>query len=172
MIKYFHALLLLMGISSASAQPAGALQTVPKVDLQRYLGKWYEIASFPQRFQKGCSCTGAEYSLRKDGNIAVTNSCMKEGHLKVRTAKAKVVDKTTNAKLSVQFFWPFQGKYWIIDLAEDYSYAVVGHPNREYLWILSRTPEMDKATYSGIVRRVAAKGFDTSLLQYTIQRCN
>lgn len=147
------------------------LQTVPFVDLNRYLGKWYELASFPQKFQKGCSCTMAEYALNKDGSISVTNTCTKDGKPKVATAKAKVKDKQTNAKLSVQFFWPFKGKYWIIDLAEDYSYAVVGHPNRKYLWILCRTRELDQKTYDGILERIKAKGFDLSMLKKTEQHC-
>ena len=77
---------------------------------------------------------------------------------------------TGNAKLKVQFFWPFRGKYWIIDLAEDYSYAVVGHPNRKYLWILSRTPVMDQEIYNEILKRVKDKGFDIGKLKMTIQR--
>ncbi len=122
------------------------LATVPQVDLKKYLGKWYEIAAFPQSFQKGCSCTFAEYSLRPNGDIQVKNTCLKEGKTKIATGKAVVKDKATNAKLSVTFFWPFSGKYWIIALAPDYSYAVVGHPNRDYLWILSRKPVMDEQT--------------------------
>lgn len=165
------AILLMSCFSSLFAQKNAELQTVAHVDLTRYLGKWYDIASFPQRFQKGCSCTTAEYALKDNGTITVTNTCNKEGKKKVATAKAKVVDKKTNAKLSVQFFWPFKGKYWIIDLADDYSYAVVGHPNREYLWILSRTKEMDKATYDGILARIKEKGFDLSKLQKTVQSC-
>lgn len=148
------------------------LQTVPYVDVNKYIGKWYEIASFPQRFQKGCNCTTAEYSLNKDGSIKVENRCMKDGKEKIATAKAKVKDKRTNAKLSVQFFWPFKGKYWIIDLADDYSYAVVGHPNRKYLWILSRSPQMSENTYKEIVARVQQKGFDITKLNKTSQSCN
>jgi apolipoprotein D and lipocalin family protein len=84
--------------------------------------------------------------------------------------KAFVVENSGNAKLEVQFFWPFKGKYWIIDLDSNYTYAVVGHPNREYLWILSRTPQMDQAVYDGILERVKAKGFDLAKLQVTLQR--
>ncbi len=148
------------------------LQTVPYVNVNKYIGKWYEIASFPQRFQKGCNCTTADYSLNKDGSIKVENRCMKDGKEKIATAKAKVKDKRTNAKLSVQFFWPFKGKYWIIDLADDYSYAVVGHPNRKYLWILSRSPQMSENTYKEIVARVQQKGFDITKLNKTSQSCN
>lgn len=145
------------------------LQTVQKVDVERYMGKWYEIASFPQSFQKGCSCTVAEYSLNEDGTVKVDNSCNVAGKKKQSIGKAKVVDKQSNAKLKVTFFWPFWGKYWIIDLADDYSYAVVGHPNRKYLWILSRTPQMDKQQYDEIVARTKAKGFDVTKLNVTEQ---
>jgi len=156
----------------ASPAQRSELQTVSHVDLDRYLGKWYDIASFPQSFQKGCSCTTAEYSLNKDGSIKVVNTCRKEGKLKVSKGKAKVKDKKTNAKLSVTFFWPFTGKYWIIDLADDYSYAVVGHPNRNYLWILSRSRQMDAKVYEGILSRIKAKGYDLSRLQKTEQSCS
>lgn len=159
-----------MGMSTGTqAQPG--LQTVPYVDLDRYLGKWYDIASFPQRFQKGCTCTSAEYSLNKDGTIAVVNRCLKDGKEKVSRGKARVKDKKTNARLSVTFFWPFKGKYWIIDLAPDYSYAVVGHPSRDYLWILSRKPELDAEVYKGILERVRSQGYDLARLQKTAQGC-
>jgi apolipoprotein D and lipocalin family protein len=153
--------------SACSNKP---LETVQKVDVKRYMGKWYEIASFPQRFQKGCSCTVAEYTLNENGTVKVDNSCTAYGKKKQSIGKAKVVDKETNAKLKVSFFRPFWGKYWIIDLADDYSYAVVGHPNREYLWILSRTPQMDKEVYDGIVARAKAKGFDVTMLNKTVQQ--
>ena len=152
---------------------AQSLETVPKVDLDRYTGVWYEIASFPQRFQKGCHCTTATYSKSNKGHIVVENRCNKEGvqgkesYIK---GKAFIDPGSGNSKLKVQFFWPFKGKYWIIDLAEDYSYAVVGHPNRKYLWILSRTPTMDEEVYSAVVSRVKDKNFDTSLLVKTVQK--
>jgi apolipoprotein D and lipocalin family protein len=148
------------------------LQTVPYVDLNRYAGKWYEIASFPQRFQKGCNCTTAEYTMTDKGYVIVENRCNKDSvHGKQSYIKGKVFVKKNsgNAKLKVQFFWPFKGKYWIIDLADDYSYAVVGHPNRKYLWILSRTPTMNDATYQQIISRLKEKGFDTSKLKVTTQ---
>ena len=147
------------------------LQTVSYVDLDRYLGKWYDLAHFPQSFQKGCSCTTAEYSKNDDGSIKVINSCNKNGRLKVSKGKAKVKDKTTNAKLSVTFFWPFSGKYWIIDLASDYSYAVVGHPNRNYLWILSRTKQIEAETYLNILSGIKAKGYDLSKIEKTTFDC-
>lgn len=150
------------------------LETVPYVDLQKYMGTWYEIAAFPQRFQKGCHCTKAEYSLHPDGYVEVKNSCRKNsptGKLDKATGKATIQDKQTNAKLKVQFFWPFKGDYWIIDLASDYSYAVVGAPNRDYLWILSRTPRMEKELYNAIVTRIQQKEFDIARLQLSDQSC-
>ena len=151
------------------------LETVPYVDVEKYMGIWYEIASFPQQFQKGCHCTKAEYTLnKKEGFVEVKNSCRKngaDGKLDEATGKATIADKKTNAKLEVEFFWPFKGKYWIIELASDYSYAVVGHPNREYLWILSRTPKMDTATYDMLTAAAKAKGFNLKKLQKTDQSC-
>ena len=150
------------------------LQTVPSVDLERYLGKWYEIASFPQRFQKGCTGTTAEYSKRDDGDIRVINTCFKpnlEGAKKQIEGKAWVADKKTNSKLKVQFFWPFSGHYWIIELDEaGYSYAVVGAPNRKYLWILSRTPQIEESLYQNLVQKAQAKGFDIGKLNKTPQK--
>lgn len=149
------------------------LTTVPQVELSKYAGKWYEIASFPQRFQKGCHCTTAEYTPTDKGYIIVENRCNKDsinGKESYIKGKAFIDEGTGNAKLKVQFFWPFKGKYWIIDLAPDYSYAVIGHPNRDYLWILCRTPQMEKATYDSILERVKANEFDIARLQLTQQR--
>lgn len=153
-----------------TAQP---LRAVEKVDLAKYAGKWYEIASFPQRFQKGCHCTTAEYTPTDKGYIIVENKC-KKGSINGRETnikgKAFIVPNTGNAQLMIQFFWPFKGKYWIIDLAADYSYAVVSHPNKEYLWILSRTPQMNDDIYAGILARLKEKGFDLAALQRTPQQ--
>jgi apolipoprotein D and lipocalin family protein len=155
--------------SDAESKP---LEVVPYVDIQRYLGTWYEIATVPQRFQKGCVGVTAEYKLRKDGDIDVLNTC-RQGTLdgKVRTAhgKAWIVDKKTKAKLKVRFFWPFTGDYWIIALDADYAWAVVGHPNRKYLWILSRTPLMDPALYDELLKLIEAKGYDLAKIKKTLQ---
>ena len=161
----------LTGMAAAQDKP---LETVPSVDLQKYLGRWYEISSFPQSFQKGCHCTVAEYSMEKNF-VRVINTCRKdspEGKVKQAKGKAFVVNGSNNAKLRVQFFWPFRGDYWIIDLAEDYSFAVVGAPDRKYLWILSRAPQMDEGLYQEIVKRCADKGFDVGKLVKTDQTCS
>ncbi len=148
------------------------LDTVSYVDLAKYAGKWYEIASYPQRFQKGCHCTTAEYSLSDKGYVIVENRCNRDsinGKSSYIKGKAFVEKNSGNAKLKVQFFWPFRGKYWIIDLADDYSYAVVSHPNKKYLWILSRTPQMDMQVYEQILLRLKSKGFDLDRIQKTLQ---
>jgi len=152
---------------------AQTVQTVPYVDLKKYAGKWHEIASFPQRFQKGCTSTTATYTLTDKNYVVVENSCNKDsvdGKESSVQGKAFVEANSGNAKLKVQFFWPFKGKYWIIDLADDYSYAVVGHPNRKYLWILSRTAIMDEDIYQQIIARTKEKGFDISKIKRTIQK--
>jgi apolipoprotein D and lipocalin family protein len=149
------------------------LETVDSVDLERYLGRWYEIASYPAWFQRNCTAVTADYSLRKDGLIEVINSCRKEsvdGKLKQAKGRAKIVDPTTNAKLKVSFFGPFWGPYWIIDLDPEYQWAVVGVPSRKYLWILCRTPQMDQAVYREIVARLPSKGFQPSRLETTLQQ--
>ena len=148
------------------------LQTVSSVDLNKYLGKWYEIASYPQTFQKGCHCTTAEYTMSEKGYVIVENRCNKNsitGKQAYIKGKAFVEKNSGNAKLKVQFFWPFKAKYWIIDLAGDYSFAVVSHPNKKYLWILSRSPKMDESVYQLIISRLKEKGFDISKLQKTPQ---
>jgi len=164
-------LIFLMSTTIAHSQ---TLQTVPSIDLKKYTGKWYEIASYPQRFQKGCHCTTAEYTLSDKGYVIVENRCNRDsvnGKQSYIKGKAFVDNHSGNAKLKVQFFWPFKGKYWIIDLADDYTYAVVSHPNKKYLWILSRTPKLDNKLYDQIISRLKDKGFDLSKLILTVQ-CN
>jgi apolipoprotein D and lipocalin family protein len=148
------------------------LEVVPYVDLSRYVGTWYEIATIPQSFQKDCVASMATYTRLDDGTIAVVNQCRKktlDGKVKMAKGTAWVVDKKTNAKLKVQFFWPFKGAYWIIELDSDYQYAVVGHPNRNYLWILSRTPQMEESLYHDLLQRIARKGYDVSRIKKTLQ---
>lgn len=153
---------------AASTHP---LQTVGHVDLNRYIGKWYEVARYPNRFERSCDHdVTAEYSIRKNGKIRVLNSCITgAGKPKQSEGSAIIVDKQTNAKLKVTFFWPFYGKYWIIDLGPDYEFAVVGEPSREYLWILSRSPALPDATYQQILSRLDAQGYQTSTLVKTRQ---
>ena len=168
------ALALLSGCAATTTERLGLppLTTVPAVDLSKYTGTWYDIASYPQSFQKGCTATTANYTARPDGQINVVNRCRKdslEGEEDVAEGRARVVDTTTHAKLEVSFFRPFWGDYWIIQLAPDYSYAVVGNPGRDYLWILSRTPQMDEAVYNGILAKLKEQSYDLNRLQKTLQ---
>lgn len=149
------------------SHPQSELTTVSHVDLDRYLGRWYEIASIPQSFQKGCTATRATYTANPDGTIGVLNECQLyslDGKLKQARGTAKVVDRETNSKLKVSFFWPFYGDYWIVDLGPNYEYAAVGAPNRDYLWILSRNTHLDEQVYQEILARMTEKGFDVSRL--------
>jgi apolipoprotein D and lipocalin family protein len=161
-----------IGCINTQKKTSPPLSVVPYVDLTRYTGTWYEIARYPHRFQEGCMGSKATYTLRDDGNISVLNECYdKTFDGKIRSAKGKawVVDKETNAKLKVSFFWPFSGHYWIVDLGENYEYAVVGHPDRTYLWILSRTPEMEDQLYNKITEKLRQQSYDTSRLIRTLQ---
>ena len=145
------------------------LETVAKVELDRYLGKWFEVAHLPFKYEDGATDITATYSLLKNGNVGVLNECLKDGKVKASRGKARVVDKVTDAKLKVTFFWPFYGDYWIIKLGENYDYSVVGTPNRKYLWILSRTPKMDQKLYSELIDFAKSKGFNTDDLILTPQ---
>lgn len=148
------------------------LDVVDKVDLDRYSGRWYEIARYPNSFERGCVGVTADYTPRDDGRIEVVNTCFEsslDGPSREIRGSARVVDETSNAKLKVTFFWPFEGDYWIIDLDEDYEYAVVGEPSRTFLWILSRTPQMDEAIYEDIVATLPSKAYDPDRLIWVPQ---
>jgi apolipoprotein D and lipocalin family protein len=153
-------------VSTQHGNQLPPLQTVSHVDLHRYVGLWYEIGRYPNSFQKGCQDSTAMYTVRPDGKIDVVNSCRndQDGSLREAKGRAWVVDKNSNARLKVSFFWPFRGDYWIIDLGREYEYAVVGTPNRRYLWILSRTPEMHPDILEKIVQNVEKQGFVRSNL--------
>jgi apolipoprotein D and lipocalin family protein len=167
------ALLTGCGPSTTERLALPPLRAVAAVDLPRYMGTWYEIANYPHPFQEGCTATTADYSLRDDGRVDVLNRCRQgglDGELDEARGIARVVDTQSNAKLEVSFFRPFWGDYWIIELAEDYRYAVVGHPGRDYLWILSRSPTMAADDYQGILQRLeSTHRYDTSRLVETLQ---
>ena len=169
----------LVGLAASACAPTTTqrlglplLRTVDQVDLTRYMGTWYEIASFPQSFQEGCTGTTATYSLRDDGEVDVVNRCNQgtlNGEEDRAEGRARLTDTNTNAKLEVSFFRPFWGAYWIIDLGVSYEYAVVGHPSRDYLWILSREPTMDSLVYDEILARLRNQGYQTDRLNKTLQ---
>lgn len=160
----------LMVVGSAVGDKA-TLEVVSSVDLNRYVGRWYEIARTDNRFERSCAGdVTATYTLMPDGQVSVLNECRrKDGSTDQARGKAKVADRGTNAKLRVTFFWPFYGDYWIIVLDKDYQYAVVGEPDRRYLWILSRSPEMDEATYRGLLKRIEELGYDKGKVLRTPQ---
>lgn len=180
-MKYSHftrSCLIFLGL--ALSLPPGLaqerpLQTVKSVDLKLYSGTWYEIASIPMSFQNPeCVGTTATYTLNPDGSIKVWNQCYipdpKGYYLEKVEGRAIVADKQSNAKLKVSFGGPFEGDYWIIALDPAYSYALVGHPSRNYLWVLSRQPTMEKATYETLLAAARAQGYDTRRLQRTPRR--
>ncbi len=155
------------------------LEVVPEVDLNRYMGTWYEIARLPNWFQKKCaSDVAATYTLNDDGTITVVNRCRKEnGEISEAEGRAKLARKDgPNSKLKVRFAPGFLsvfsfvwGDYWIILLAPDYSYAVIGDPARKYLWILSRTPQMDETLFRDILVQIEQKGYNLNDLIRTEQ---
>ncbi|WP_228133084.1 lipocalin family protein [Alkanindiges illinoisensis] len=158
--------------SVAIAAPANKPQTVNQVDLNRYLGTWYEVARFPMYFQRKCaSDVTATYGLQANGKVSVLNQCRKaNGENMASQGEATPIDKA-NSKLKVSFLpqglrWiPFtKGDYWILKLDDNYQTALVGAPNRKYLWILSRTPHLDEQTYQNYVDAAKQQGFDTSKL--------
>lgn len=150
-----------------------AVQSVNTLDLKQYSGTWYEIASFPSFFQRrDCIGTSATYTLNTDGSIKVWNQCyypQATGGLKLDRieGRATVANSPDNSQLKVSFFGPFAGDYWVIDLDDNYQYALVGTPGRNYLWILSRDPQMDPGTYAELIAKAQQQGFDTSRLQRT-----
>lgn len=158
----------------AGAKAKTPLEVVPEVDLDRYAGRWFEVARLPNRFEEDCAGdVTATYTPREGGEIDVLNQCRgKGGQLKKAEGRARRASKDgPNSKLEVRFapaflsLLPFVwGDYWIIDLAPDYSHAVVGDPGRAYLWVLARSPQMSEEAYRAAVRRAEAQGFDVSRL--------
>lgn len=135
--------------------------TVTRVDLNRYSGTWYEIASYPMFFERGLTNVTATYTPR-DGYIEVFNQALKDGKPSGIKGKAFVVPQSGNAKLKIQFFWPFKSDYWIIGLADDYSWAIVSNSDKSSLWILSRTAKMNTRLYDALIKSLVELGFDSS----------
>lgn len=141
--------------------------TVKALDLDRYLGAWYEIARFDHSFERGLTHARAFYLLNEDGTITVTNSGMKDGKPKTSVGKAKLTD--TVGRLRVSFFGPFYSDYRVMMLSEDYSYALVGSKSADYLWILSRTPVVPEDVLSSIIDEATSRGYDTGKLIWVNQ---
>jgi apolipoprotein D and lipocalin family protein len=149
--------------------------TASRVDLSRYAGTWFEIASFPNRFQRGCTATRATYTARDDGTIHVRNSCRidrPDGPESAIEGQAWPVDSPRNTRLRVRFFWPLTGDYWILAVDDDYRWVLVGTPTRDNLWILARDLALDASTRARLIDIARARGFDTSRLVDTPQSTN
>jgi apolipoprotein D and lipocalin family protein len=147
------------------------LEVAQNVDLGRFQGKWYEIARLPRTTQTDCHGTTGFYTQNSDGTLTLVNQCnvgATDGPLKTVAMTARVPDSAVAAKMSLEV-GGFSGDYWILEVGPNYEYAVVGHPSREYLWILSRTPTLDPATQQGIVERAQSAHFDTTKLEFTPQ---
>jgi len=178
-------MVLLLALSACVGRPgpvgnAAVPQPVKSVEIDRYLGRWYEMARYEASFQKDCEGVTADYSLRDtkgvDTKINVINSCYKDGKLSTAKGRAKIVPsapgEAQNAKLKVSFFGPFYGDYWVLDRAEpkangQYDWAIVGEPSGRYLWMLTRTAKPDATTRALIKARVIALGYDWSLVRET-----
>lgn len=169
---------LVIAIAAALAACSGAAgkdpvpQPAKPVDLGLYLGRWYELARYDMVFERGCEGVTADYSLRPDGKVRVLNTCRKgapDGPVKTAEGKARVVAGSDGAKLKVSFFGPFWADYWVLDRADDYSWAIVGEPSRKYLWILSRDATPGPEATAALVARVSALGYDTGRLHMTGQ---
>ncbi len=174
-MKHIFLYSILLFLFQSCAMNQNVPTVVASVDLDRYAGRWYEIASYPVSFQKGCSCISADYTLTDKGYMVVKNACRKggvNGKISSITGKAFPVKGSNNAKLKVQFFWPFRGDYWIVGLADDYSWALVSAPSRKYLWILSRNKHMDAVLYAQLLEKLKANEFDLSKLKKGVQECD
>lgn len=168
------AMALLTTCASGSSR-FSAPDVVDHVDIDRYLGTWFDVASFPLQPQRNCVGTSATYSRRDDGDIRVYNRCFQgsfDGNIRDVEGKAWVADPSTNAKLKVQFFWPLRSPYWIVALDDHYQWAVVTTPDRDNLWFLSRTPCMNQSLFIDLYALHAQRGFPMERLRSTPQRAD
>mgnify|MGYP000019308026 CR=1 FL=1 len=171
-------LLWVMPIATGWSQSLPPLQSVKSLDVPRYLGRWYEIAKFPNRFQRECvSDTSADYTLLPDGHLRVLNQCRQaDGEWQRAVGLAKQVGDDQSARLEVRFapawlsFLPFVwGDYWVVDLDDKYELVAVSEPARAYLWVLSRSPVVDASRYAALLARLTAMGLDVSRPEKTPQ---
>ncbi|CAN5765129.1 hypothetical protein BH09MYX1_BH09MYX1_31660 [soil metagenome] len=156
----------LLVAAACTSQP---LDTAPSVDLNQFQGKWYEIAHLPRPAEANCTGTVAKYTMQSNGQLSFVHECtLTDGTYHGSTALATVKNKADTAKLQVDF-GGYVGDYWILEVAPDYHYAVVGHPSRDYLWILSRTPSLRQEEMDSLLESARAQSFDTTKLIYTPQ---
>ncbi|WP_159716730.1 lipocalin family protein [Geminicoccus flavidas] len=180
MIKGRHTAGLLVGLVLIGCAPLqreeAAQNAVPEpareVELERYMGRWYEVARYENEFETDCEGVTADYSLQPDGKVQVVNTCRKgavDGEVETAKGTAEVVPGSRGAKLEVTFFWPFAGNYWVLDRAPDYSWAIVGDPEREYFWILSRVPVPDQHLMDELLARAEELGYDPDRIRLVAQ---
>lgn len=159
-------------IAAATFAASASTGDVAAVDLNRYLGTWYEVARFDSFFERGCVGVQAIYARGEGSDIQVTNVCRKgtlDGQRKEVKGKAWVPDAAVPGKMKVQFFWPFSGDYWVLEVGDNYEYAVVGDSKKSNCWILSRTTTLSSEVYAGIVDRLKGRGYDTTKLMKVLQ---
>ncbi|HOP03076.1 MAG TPA: lipocalin family protein [Tenuifilaceae bacterium] len=165
--------LIVAGCSSQTKNGNVTMQTVKNVDLERYMGTWYEIGRFPHSFEKDLVGVTATYKLKKNGKVEVLNQGYKnslDGKLKRAKGFAKVPNPNEPGRLKVYFFWPFGGDYLILDLDEEYRWALIGSYSLNYLWILSRTPQMPEEEYNRLVEKARSLGYNVSRIERVEQR--
>ncbi|MDA3929794.1 MAG: lipocalin family protein [Prolixibacteraceae bacterium] len=159
---------LLFCINSTNGQNKMIDKTIVKeLDIDRYLGQWYEISRFDHKFERGLVGVTATYSYRKDGKLKVVNSGYKEtlnGQKSEAIGKAKIPNLNEPSKLKVSFFWFFYGDYYVLDLDENYQWAIIGSSSDNYLWILSRTPQIDEELYHNLLKKLTIRGYDITKL--------
>lgn len=174
-MRPFIALTLTAALAACILPPVNRDARVPlgpvaQVDVDRYAGRWFEIARFPNNFERGCAGVTAEYARREDGRLSVVNTCREpDGELRRAEGSARIVDSVSNAKLKVRFGGPFEGDYWVLDRASDYSWSLVGEPRGRYLWVLAREPKISDALKAELVDKLKARGYNTDALHWTQQ---
>lgn len=166
--KIFFLFALLLLINSCKTQNTMTDKTVvKKFNIEKYLGTWYEISRYDHKFERGLVGVTAKYSFRDDGKIKVKNSGFKDslnGEMSEAVGKAKIPDPNQPAKLKVSFFWFFYADYFVLELDKNYQWAIVGSKSDKYLWILSRTPQMDKILYENLLKKIKNRGYDVNKL--------
>ena len=170
-MKYLYTIIMLLSLLSCkSSEP---LTTVTNFNVDKYVGKWYEIGRFPNKFEKNLECVTADYQLKSNGKIAVTNSGQTpDGKIKTAKGTARVPDSEHPGQLKVTFFWPFSGDYYVIDIDDDYSVALVGSPSRKFLWILARTKTIDNESYLALLQKAKELNFDETRMIKINQDCS
>jgi apolipoprotein D and lipocalin family protein len=170
MRRSLYSVFITLSLAACSGAPLAPMATVPSVDLNRYLGNWYQVSMIPNTFQKMCvTDTQANYALENTwtgDSIRVTNRCRTaDGSIETAMGVAKVVDGSSNAKLRVAFFRPFYGNYWVLALGEvagNYDWVLVGEPKRQFGWVLSRKPILDEASLNAALAKAEKLGYTRS----------